>query len=211
MATPPSRGSLTREALVERAGDLFRARGFRATSIGDVVEHTGVPKGSLYHHFPSKDQLGYAVLDRWRDEFQTRFIAPLLAAEGPAPLERVTRFLEQFVEAQRAGTCRGGCPFGTLAAEMADVHEGFRTRLAETFEGFAGAIATQLRRAQTQGTLRGDADVTALATFLVATLEGGVLLAKVYRSTVALDSAVSAARAHLERFQVSPSADPPHA
>ncbi|MFO0931257.1 MAG: TetR family transcriptional regulator C-terminal domain-containing protein [Planctomycetota bacterium] len=206
MGTPPNRGSSTRDALVERAGHLFRERGFRATSIGDVVEHTGVPKGSLYHHFPSKDELGYAVLARWRDEFRVRFLDPLLAADGPAPLERVARFLEDFVASQRSGTCRGGCPFGTLAAEMADVHEGFRARLSETFQGFADALASQLRRAQAQGALRDDADVPALATFLVATLEGGVLLAKVHRSTAALDTAVTAARAHLDRFRTTPPA-----
>lgn len=209
MGMPSGRGSPTREALVERAGDLFRERGFRATSIGDVVEHTGVPKGSLYHHFPSKDQLGYAVLDRWRDDFRVRFLDPLHAAEGPAPLERVTRFLDHFVESQRSGTCRGGCPFGTLAAEMADVHEGFRARLSETFQGFADALASQLRRAQTTGALRDDADVPALATFLVATLEGGVLLAKVHRSTAALDTAIGVARAHLDRFRVAPPAAAP--
>ncbi|MBL9086043.1 MAG: TetR family transcriptional regulator C-terminal domain-containing protein [Planctomycetia bacterium] len=206
MSTPASRGAPTRDALVERAGDLFREQGFRATSIGDVVERTGVPKGSLYHHFRSKDQLGYAVLDRWRDEFKVRFLDGLTAVEGPAPLERVVRFLEEFVEAQRSGACRGGCPFGTLAAEMADVHEGFRARLAETFQGFADAIAAQLRRAQVAGTLRAEADASALATFLVATLEGGVLLAKVHRSTVALDTAVGAARAHLDRFRAHPPA-----
>jgi AcrR family transcriptional regulator len=165
MATPPSRGSLTREALVERAGDLFRARGFRATSIGDVVEHTGVPKGSLYHHFPSKDQLGYAVLDRWRDEFQTRFIAPLLAAEGPAPLERVTRFLGQFVEAQRAGTCRGGCPFGRSRPRWPTSTRGSgrgsrRPSRASPVRSRRSCDAPRPRHA------RGDADVTALATFL---------------------------------------------
>jgi TetR/AcrR family transcriptional repressor of nem operon len=201
MGLPPSRGASTREALVERAGDLFRERGFRATSIGDVVEHTGVPKGSLYHHFASKDLLGYAVLDRWRDEFRSRFLDPLGAADGPPPLERVTGFLEQFVEAQRTGACRGGCPFGTLAAEMADVHEGFRERLAAAFQGFADALGGTLRRAQAEGTLRADADAAALATFLLATLEGGVLLAKVHRATAALDTAVGAARTHLERFR----------
>lgn len=203
MGMPPSRGSLTRDAIVERAGHLFRERGFRATSIGDVVEHTGVPKGSLYHHFPSKDLLGYAVLDRWRDEFRARFLEPLLAAEGPAPLDRVGRFLDQYVEAQRSGTCRGGCPFGTLAAELADVHEGFRARLADTFQGFTDALAAQLRRAQTDGALRPDADAPRLATFLVATLEGAVLLAKVHRSPAALDDTIRAAREHVDRFRTS--------
>ena len=208
MSIPTSRGASTREALVERAADLFRAHGFRATSIGDVIEHAGVPKGSLYHHFPSKEELGYAVLDHWRDEFRARFLDEVTADAGPPPLDRIGRFLDRFLAAQDAGACRGGCPFGTLAAEMADVHEGFRARLAETFQGFADAFAVQLRRAQEDGTLRADADPAALGTFLVATLEGGVLLAKVNRSSAALASALDTARNHLDRHRTPPPGPP---
>src|SRR5262245_11776093 len=93
----PSRGASPREQAVTQAAELFRERGFRATSIGDVLERTGLQKGSLYHHFPSKENLGHAVLDRWTRELSTRVLDTLTSPVGPPPLERIAATLDAFV------------------------------------------------------------------------------------------------------------------
>lgn len=198
MSAPTPRGASTRDLVVEAAAALIRDRGFRATSVGDILARTGLPKGSLYHHFESKEQIGYAVLARWRDDMQARLLGPLLAEDGAPPLDRVTRALATVQTELEGEGCRGGCLLGTLAAELADVHEGFRARLSEAFAGYADAFAAPLRRAVAEGTLRPGTDAAALATFLVAALEGGVLLAKVHRSPAPLATALDVARAHLE-------------
>ena len=193
---PPSRGNTTKEQVLSHAAALIREKGFRSTSIADVLERAGIQKGSFYYYFPSKEDLGHAVLDRWIAEFQP-VRDGLAAEEGPPPLERITSCLDMFVEAIHANGCRGGCVFGNLALELADVHEGFRLRLAESFRGLSATFAALIEKARKAGEVRPDTDCATLGTFITACVEGGILLAKVQKSTEPLEATVRAAKAHL--------------
>lgn len=198
------RGTTTREQVIAHAAALIREQGFRSTSIGDVLEKTGLQKGSLYHYFPSKDHLGHAVLDRWTEDLRSRLLDFLTAPDGPPPLERIGAALDGFLAQAEASGCRGGCPFGTLAAELADVDERFRTRLSDAFRRFSDGFGDLVARARDAGDLRLDADPRALGDFLVAAIEGGILLAKVHRSTAPLAASLRAAEAHLASFRTRP-------
>jgi TetR/AcrR family transcriptional repressor of nem operon len=196
-STAARAGSGTREQVLNHAATLIRERGFRATSIGDLLDRAGVQKGSFYYYFPSKEDLGHAVLDRWIEELRSRLIGFLTSPEGPPPLERIAAALDGFLTEQESTGCRGGCPFGNLAVELADVHEGFRTRISGALRELADAFGTLVDRARTQGDLRSDADPRRLGDFLVASIEGGILLAKVHKSPEPLEAALRAAEAHL--------------
>ncbi|HVG93290.1 MAG TPA: TetR/AcrR family transcriptional regulator [Planctomycetota bacterium] len=187
----------TREQVLNHAAALIRERGFRATSIGDLLERAGVQKGSFYYYFPSKEDLGHAVLDRWIEELRARLIDYLAAAEGPPPLERIAAALDGFVSEQESTGCRGGCPFGNLAMELADVHEGFRTRISGALKELSAAFARLVERARADGDLRPDTDPHQIGEFLVAAIEGGILLAKVHKSPEALEAALRAAEAYV--------------
>jgi TetR/AcrR family transcriptional repressor of nem operon len=195
--------SSTRDQLLLQASLLFRERGFHATSVGDVLDRAGVQKGSLYHHFPSKEDLAHAVIDRWVEHLRTHVLDRLNASDGRTPLDRIEATLDEFLAEQEAAHCRGGCPFGNLALEMADVHEGFRARLVDTFCRMADAFAAQIARAQADGAVRSDADPHSLGCFLVAAVEGGILLAKVHRSPAPLAAALRCAKAHIESLRTN--------
>jgi TetR/AcrR family transcriptional repressor of nem operon len=197
-----ARGAATRDHVIEEAAALIRERGFRSTSIGDVLERAGVQKGSFYYYFPSKDDLGHAVLSRWTEELRARLIGFLTDAEATTPpLERIAAALDGFVTEQESSDGRGGCPFGNLAIELADVHEDFRVRLSDAFRELASAFSGLVARAKSEGTLRPDADPDALGTFLVASIEGGILLSKVHHDCEALRTTLRAAEAHLRSYQ----------
>jgi TetR/AcrR family transcriptional regulator, transcriptional repressor for nem operon len=196
-------GSSTRDTLLTEASLLFRERGFHGTSVGDVLDRAGVQKGSLYHHFPSKEELAHAVIDRWVEKLRARVLDPLAAADGRRAIERVTSTLDGFLAEQTEAHGRGGCPFGNLAAEMADVHEGFRARLVDAFRRMAEGFAAQVARAQEEGDLRRDVDAAALGCFLVAALEGGILLAKVHRSCEPLATTLGCVKAHLASLRTT--------
>jgi len=200
---PTPKGSTTREQVLQHAATLIRERGFRSTSIGDLLDRAGVQKGSFYYYFPSKEDLGHAVLERWTQELRVRLLDFLTDPDGPAPLERIAAALDGFLTEQEASGCRGGCPFGNLAMELADVHEGFRERISEAFGRLEGAFASLIARAQAAGDLRSDADPRALGEFLVASIEGGILLCKVHKSAGALASTLRAAEAHLASFRTN--------
>jgi AcrR family transcriptional regulator len=179
------------------AAELVRARGLRATSVGDILAAASVPKGCFYHHFASKDALGHEILARWNADLEARLLDYLTRDDGPAPLERVAAALDGFVTEQEQSGCRGGSAFGNLATELSDEHEGFRVTLAQAFQRLVGAFARQLERARANGELKPDADPQALAEFLVATLEGGILLARVHRDSSVLARVLRSAEAHL--------------
>ena len=195
---PLPRGAATREQVLSHAAAMIRERGFRSTSLGDLLERADVQKGSFYYYFASKEALGHAVLDRWTVELKSRLLDPLTAADGPPPLQRVAAALDGFIAEMDATGCRGGCPFGNLAIEMADVHEGFRERLSGAFVALTSAFTGLLERARKAGDLRANTDPRALGQFLVAAIEGGILLARVHRSSAPLATVLRVARAHLD-------------
>ena len=202
-ASAPTRGAspTTREHVLDHATTLIRERGFRATSIGDLLERSGIQKGSFYYYFPSKEDLGHAVLDRFILDLESRLLDFLTAPTGPAPLERIGAVLDGFVAQTEASGGKGGCPFGTLAMELSDVHEGFRSRLSEALKRLENAFADLLERAREAGELRPDADPKALATFVMAGLEGGMLLAKTHRDCAWLRTPLRLVEAHLASYR----------
>jgi TetR/AcrR family transcriptional repressor of nem operon len=200
--TPP-RASSTREQVLEHATALIRERGFRATSIGDLLERAGIQKGSFYYYFPSKEDLGHAVLDRFVEDLEKRLLDFLTAPAGPQPLERIGAVLDGFVAQTEASGGKGGCPFGTLAMELADVHDGFRVRLSDALKRLEGAFADLLGRAREAGELRRDADPKALASFVMAGLEGGMLLAKTHRDVACLRTPLHFVEAHLASYRTA--------
>jgi TetR/AcrR family transcriptional regulator, transcriptional repressor for nem operon len=191
------KGRRTREHILACAADLVRARGLRATSVGDVLAAADVPKGCFYHHFEGKDALGHELLATWLQDLDARLIDYLRREEGPPPLERIAAALDGFVTEQERTGGRGGSAFGSLAAELSDEHEGFRAVLADAFTRITRAFADLLGRARQAGELTAEAEPEALAEFLVAALEGGILLARVHRDPAALTRVLRHAEAHL--------------
>ena len=118
-----------------------------------------------------------------------------------ADLERIAAAFDGFVSEAEATGCRGGCPFGNLAIELADVHEDFRLRLSEAFRSLSRAFAGLVEDAQARGQVRPDADAAALGDFLVAAIEGGILLAKVHRSCEPLRATLREAEARLSSYR----------
>jgi TetR/AcrR family transcriptional repressor of nem operon len=174
-----------RAQIVDAAGRLMSQQGFAATSVDDVIRAAKLSgKSHFYHYFRSKDELGYAVLARQFERFAERGLA-VLREPMIEPLDRLALFIDTLVALQVARGCRGGSPLGPLAAELADGHEGFRERIAEVFERWAAQLRSLLWEARPQ--LADDADTARLARFVIATLEGALLMARVNRDPAALE------------------------
>jgi TetR/AcrR family transcriptional repressor of nem operon len=189
--------SPVKEQILEVATRLMAVRGYHRTALDDVLRESGAGKGNFYHYFKSKEDLGYAILDRLLEGFETHTLTPIFGDGGRAPLAQVEAFLDQILATQRAGNCMGGCPIGNLATELADTHDGFRQRLAGGFERWRQCLATALGRAQAAGVLAVDVEPDALARFLVAGLEGAILLTKVQKDIRVMEDCVAELRRHL--------------
>jgi TetR/AcrR family transcriptional repressor of nem operon len=191
----------TREQILDAAGRLIHLRGFHNTSVDDILRESGVGKGNLYYYFKSKDELGYAALDRTLDRIQDG-ILERLSAPGKDPWMQLGSFLDDAVERARREGCAGGCPLGNLALEMSDIHEGFRTRLSDAFSHVRSKIAETLDRARSEGTLRIGTDVSRLANFILAGFEGAFMMGKLHRDAELMANVVDELKAHLAHYRV---------
>ena len=192
----------TREHILDAAGRLIHLRGFHNTSVDDILRESGVGKGNLYYYFKSKDELGYAALDRTLERIQEELLAKVFTA-GVDPWMQLDRFLNYPVDrAQREG-CVGGCPLGNLALEMSDVHEGFRTRLSQAFSQVRSKIQETLERARSDGTLRKGTNVARLAHFIIAGFEGAFMLGKLHRDAELVVNVVDELKEHVAQYRVA--------
>ncbi len=172
-------GSDRRSKIVDAAALLISERGFTATSVDEVIKHAKLSgKSHFYHYFKSKEELGYEVLDRQFERFAERGLA-VLREPMIDPLERLNLFIDGIVALQSERGGRRGSPFGNLAAELADAHEGFRIRIEAIFERWANQIRSLLWEARPQ--LKDDVNAVRLSRFIIAALEGAVLMTRVKR------------------------------
>lgn len=171
----------TRNEIIRIGTGLIYRHGYNATGIEAILKEAGVPKGSFYHYFRSKEDFGLAVLDRFIEGFERRLIT-FLMDEEVTPLNRIRNFLESALARVSQNGCSRGCLIGNLGQEMADHNERFRERLNRIFDIWRLHIAECLRKAQQTGELDGDLDADAVAGFLLSGWEGAILQAKVLKS-----------------------------
>ncbi len=168
-----------RAQIVDAAAVLIGRQGYSATSIDEVIKESHLSgKSHFYHYFRSKEELGFEVLDRQFELFADRGLA-ILREPMIDPLERLHLFIDSLVAAHAARECHGGSPFGTLATEMADSHEGFRLRIVQVFVRWSSQIQSLLWEARPQ--LIDAADAVSLSRFIIAALEGGLMISRVKR------------------------------
>ncbi|MEV5888302.1 TetR/AcrR family transcriptional regulator [Nonomuraea fuscirosea] len=172
-----------RNQIVEAALEQFHAHGYNAAGVKTITDAAGVPKGSFYNHFHSKEALAVEAL-RYYGEGRLDD----LAGGETEPLAR----LRAHFEALRDETVRldytRGCLIGNFGAEIADHSEVIRENVRQRFEGWADAIAATLEEAQRAGAVRADLDPPTVARFLLNTWEGTLVRARVDRSSDAFDA-----------------------
>jgi TetR/AcrR family transcriptional repressor of nem operon len=193
-------GRSTREAIIEAASRLIHVHGYNHTSLDDVLRESGVGKGNFYYHFKSKEELGYAILDQIIASFLERTLEPCFADPDRGALEQIRCFLDRVLEAQRERNCVGGCPLGNLAAELSDVHEGFRARLTSVFAAWRARLTLALRAEQGRG-VDDACRPEAVADFLIASLEGAILLTKLTKEISVMEQCVAEMKRYLSLFE----------
>lgn len=171
--------STRRLQILDAASQLIAQNGYAQTSVDDVIRQSGLSgKSHFYHYFKSKEELGYEVLNRQFERFAERGLA-ILREPMIDPLDRLALFIDSLVASQAERGWRGGSTFGSLASELADAHEGFRSRIETVFERWASQIQSLLWEARPR--MVDEVDTARMARFIIATLEGAVLMSRVKR------------------------------
>lgn len=187
-------GEATRQRLLDVATQLVHERGFLATSLSDLLNAAGIKKGSLYYHFPGKDDLGLAVLQRAKGQFLQALNERLAA---PTPAQSLERFFDFVLEWHRGKGFVGGCLFGNTALETSDTHRRYANAVREVFREWIDRLAAVIRAGQSAGQFRADIPAPTLAEVTVATIEGGIMLARLHKAEGPLRACLESLRTFL--------------
>ena len=179
------KGQRTRARIVAAAARLIHQRGVAATTLDDVKAAAQVSGSQLYHYFPDKDDLVQAVID-----FQADTIAGNQRQADLSSFDGLRAWRDLVIAQAKRSNGKGGCPLGSLAGQLAETDPHARTLIAAGFQQWSAAISDSLRWLQDSGRLPSGIGADDLAITLLATLQGGLLLAQVQQDSRPLQTAV---------------------
>lgn len=188
----PSPGRDTRSRIVGAARELFYARGYEATSLKEVARAADAHGGSLHHFFPKKSDLVEAVLEEYLELLDPVIMTPARTA-GRDPVGQVMEVMRFYRRRLIDSNFSDGCPIGGLALELGGRFPGASELIQRNFEAWRDSVADMLEGADWPDNI----DVQGLASFVLTTMEGAVMLARGHRSITPFDDAVEQLRRHL--------------
>jgi TetR/AcrR family transcriptional repressor of nem operon len=174
-----------REQLLSAGVETLHRRGFNATSVQDITDAAGAPKGSFYNHFESKEALAAEVVVLWREKGRKRL--SILQEMRLSPLRRLRKYFTSLNEAAAEGGFSAGCLLGNFGAELSAQSPLVREQVAEAFARWCEAIAVVIGQAQKEGTVSHTIPARSLAEFLIHSWEGAMVRAKVEQDREPLD------------------------
>src|SRR6202012_1307636 len=171
----------TRSRLLQKGGDLVSIRGFNATGVQEITAAAGVPKGSFYNYFDSKEAFAVEVLSEYWDSI-VELYGPILTDGDTSLLLRITRYFAGLADFHEERQYAFGCLIGNMALEVTTSSEDVRAKLAVIYREWSRSLAECLRGAQARKELAAGRDASQLAVALIDAFEGAVMRAKVERS-----------------------------
>jgi len=183
--TSPTKGERTRQRIVELAAPVFNRQGYAGASLRDLIGATGLEKGGIYNHFGSKEQLALEAYDYAMTRVTERLAR---SQEGVTDgIERLVAMIEAFATNARRPAIEGGCPMMNTAIEADDTHTELRDRARESMTLWHRLVGRIVKDGQAVGTFAPDLDPYALASTITASLEGALMLARLYDDPAHMD------------------------
>jgi len=187
-----SKGEETRERIIAKAAELFNQRGLEGTSLADLMEATGLEKGGIYRHFPSKEAVAKEAFDyAWGAAFQER-VRDLDKITGS--IDRLKHLVTNFVE--RRSTIPGGCPLLNTAIDADDGNPVLRERARHALGKWQELIVSIIQEGIERREIRNEVNPKQVAMLIISSLEGALMITRLERNRDALLTA----REHLEHY-----------
>ncbi|MBE9047312.1 TetR family transcriptional regulator C-terminal domain-containing protein [Pleurocapsales cyanobacterium LEGE 10410] len=178
-----------RNELIKVGKEIVVRQGFKSASLNDILTTAGVPKGSFYYYFSSKDDFGLAIVDDFAQEYRER-LETILEDRQHSPLIRLRNYFETKIAEMESCQCSDGCLIGNLAQELSAQNELFRDRLNQVFAEWEQYFVRCLAAADEAGEISGERDLDNLAKFILSSWEGAILQAKVAKSVTPMQTFV---------------------
>jgi AcrR family transcriptional regulator len=155
----------TRQAIIETAAELIHTKGFRETSINDIINSLGLTKGAFFYYFSNKKELGYAIIEYWRVKLHDRWVKPLEASQDA--LTDLYSLPHRIYSEFSTEDIAMGCPLANLATELSPVDDDFKARILGIYNMMENGAADAIRRGKLAGKIRADVDEMRLARLYV--------------------------------------------
>lgn len=190
------KGERTRRAIVEKAARVFNTKGYFGSSMNDLVRETGLEKGGIYNHFASKEELALEAFDYATALMRERFSSALEGREGA--LERLFAVVDVLGGQVDDPPVAGGCVVLNTAVESDDAHSELKERAREAMNGWLRLVGSITKEGVQTGELKPGTDPRETASVVVATLEGAVMLSRLYDDPAHMRRAVGHLKDHLK-------------
>jgi len=187
-----TKGEQTRRKIVEAAAPIFNQHGYEGSSLNDLMAATGQKKGGIYRHFSSKEELAAEAFDyTWEAAWNARL---LHVDEKTSGIAKLKQLIANFVEYK--SPVAGGCPILNTATDSDDGNSVLRARVAKALRSWLSRLQAMVEQAQESGEIRPDVDPKVVATLIVASLEGAVMMSRLQRN----DEALRRVQSHLNQY-----------
>jgi TetR/AcrR family transcriptional repressor of nem operon len=187
-----TKGEQTRRRIVEAAAPIFNRRGYEGSSLNELMEATGLKKGGIYRHFSSKEELAAEAFDyTWEAAWKARLLHVDEKANG---IEKLKQLVANFVDYR--SPVAGGCPILNTAIDADDGNPVLRARVAKALRSWLSRLQTIVEQAHEQGETRPGVDPKVVATLIVASLEGALMISRLQRN----DEALRRVQSHLNHY-----------
>jgi TetR/AcrR family transcriptional repressor of nem operon len=187
-----TKGEQTRRRIVEAAAPIFNKRGYEGSSLNDLMEATGLKKGGIYRHFSSKEELAAEAFDyTWEAAWNARLLHVDEKANG---IEKLKQLIANFVD--HRSPVSGGCPVLNTAIDADDGNSVLRAHVLKALRSWGARLQTIVKQAQTRGEAGDGVDPKAVATLIVASLEGALMMSRLERN----EEPLRRVQQHLNRY-----------
>jgi len=190
-----TKGEDTQQEILAHAAVIFGKYGYSGTSISHLTQATGLSKGALYNHFKNKNELAIHAFDYSMELVRNRFGAQIKGKKSST--ERLLGMIEVFRSLIHQPLVPSGCPIQAASIEDYDTHPVLRQHAQAAMDEWRAFILHTVKRGKAYGEFHADVDGDLVATILMSTLEGGVMMSKLYRTSQAMDHAADYMRQYV--------------
>jgi TetR/AcrR family transcriptional repressor of nem operon len=189
----PSQTVDVRENILATGQRIMAGKGYSAVGLNEILSSAGVPKGSFYHYFGSKDAFGEALLESYFEDYLADIDATM-SIPGLTMAERLMKYFAIWQDTQSFFDCQGKCLAVKLGAEVADLSEAMRLSLKRGTAGIVSRLAQAIKAGVAEGSLSVDGDSEAMAQSLYQLWLGASVMVKIVRNTEPFDTAMATTR-----------------
>ncbi len=197
-----SKAQATKMRIIEQAAALFNQQGYAGSSMSDIMRVTGLQKGGIYNHFRSKDELALEAFDFAVNRVQSEFLGALKGKRHA--VERLIAILSVYERMFDSPPVQGGCPILNTAVESDDAHPALRERAQLAMDAWRILLQRIVDKGIMRGELHSTVDASAVATILIATIEGAVMLSKLYGDANHLERALNFLKTYVQHQLAAP-------